>query len=282
MIARTKLEQLQLEEVIVSKFIVVVFPGEAQAYQGTRALKELHDEGSLTLYGVAVVAKDARGSIETKEAADSGPLGTAVGALVGGFIGTLGGPVGVFAGAAGGALIGSLHDLFNLGVGEDFLQQVSTELTPGKTAVIAEVAEYWTVPLDTRMDALGGTVLRTWRADFEDEQIEKEIAAGRVEFEQLKAEYTQAKDEAKAKLKARMDRAKADLDKAEARASAKLDALEKETKAKIAALEKQLSDARDDAKQEISRRIDALRTDYDRRSAKLKQAWQLTKEALAA
>ena len=38
------------------------------------------------------------------------------------------------------------------------------------------------VPLDTRMEALGGTVLRTWRADFEDEQIEHEIAARRAEF----------------------------------------------------------------------------------------------------
>jgi hypothetical protein len=34
----------------MSKFSVVVFPGETQAYQGTRTLKELRVEGSLTLY----------------------------------------------------------------------------------------------------------------------------------------------------------------------------------------------------------------------------------------
>ena len=32
----------------------------------------------------------------------------------------------------------------------------------------------------------------------------------------------------------------------------------------------------------ISQRVAALRADYEKRSAKLKQAWALTKEALAA
>ena len=68
--------------------------------------------------------------------------------------------------------------------------------------------------------------MRTWRADFEDEQIEKEVAARRADFEQLKAEYTEAKQEVQAKLKAKMDQAKADLDKAEARARAKVEALD--------------------------------------------------------
>jgi hypothetical protein len=31
----------------------------------------------------------------------------------------------------------------------------------------------------------------------------------------------------------------------------------------------------------LDRRIGEVRADYDRRSAKLKQAWELTKEALA-
>ena len=270
------------EEVSLNKFIVVVFPGEAEAYQGTQALKELHAEGSITVYGAAVVAKDLKGRAMTKEAAEAGPLGTTLGALVGGLIGVIGGPAGTAVGIAGGAAIGSMVDLFNYGISEDFLMRVSTELAPGRTAVIAEVAENWTTPLDTRMEYLGGTILRTWRADFEDEQIEKEVAARRADFEQLKAEYTEAKQEVQAKLKAKMDQAKADLDKAEARARAKVEALESETKAKMAALEKQLNEARDDAKEKIHQRIAALRADYGKRSAKLKQAWQLTKEALAA
>ena len=95
------------------------------------------------------------------------------------------------------------------------------------------------------MEALGGTVLRTWRADFEDEQIEREITACRADFAQLKAEYAQAKQETKASLKAKLDQAKADLKKAEDRARAKLEALDRERRAKIAALEKQLTEARE-------------------------------------
>jgi uncharacterized membrane protein len=266
----------------MSKFIVVVFPGEAQAYQGTRALQDLHAEGSLTLYGMAVVAKDAEGNVSTKVAADAGPLGIAVGALVGSLIGVIGGPVGAAAGLTGGAFLGSLSDLFNYGVSDEFLSKVSAELAPGKSAVIAEVAENWMVPLDTRVEALGGTVLRTWRADFADEQIEKEIAARRAEFAQLKAEYEQARQETRGKVKAKLDQAKADLEKAEDRANARLHQLDQETKAKVAALEKQLNQARDQAREKINQRIGALRADYEKRSAKLKQAWQLTKEALAA
>jgi len=266
----------------MSKFVVIVFPSEARAYEGTRALKALHAEGSLTLYGAAVIAKDAAGKVSIKESADVGPLGTAVGALVGGLVGVIAGPVGVVAGATGGTVLGSLFDIVNYGVGEDFVSKVSQELAPGKTAVVAEIDETWTTPLETRMEALGGTVLRTWRADFEDEQIAKEVAAEEAEFEQLRAEYAQANAEAKAKLKAKLDQAKADLKQADQRLQARIDALDKERNAKIDALEKQIADAQADAKEKIRQRITALRADYEARSAKLKQAWALTKEALAA
>ena len=64
----------RFEEVTLNKFIVVVFPGETQAYQTSRALRELHAEGSLTLYGMAVVAKDPQGNVSIKESADAGAM----------------------------------------------------------------------------------------------------------------------------------------------------------------------------------------------------------------
>jgi uncharacterized membrane protein len=266
----------------MSKFVVIVFPDETRAYQGTRALKELHAEASLTLYGMAVVAKDPEGKFWIKQSADPGPVGTAVGALVGGLLGVIGGPIGVLAGATGGTMIGSLTDLFNYGVGADFIDKVANELAPGKTAVVAEIDETWTTPLDARIEGMGGTVLRTWRADFEDEQVAKEVAANRAAFEQLRAEYAQASGEAKARLKAKLDQAKADLVRSEKRLEAKLDALGKEANGKIAELQRQITDAKASAKMDLDQRIAAMRADYEARSAKLKQAWTLTKEALAA
>ena len=266
----------------MSKFAVIVFPNETKAYEGMRALKALHAEGSLTLYGAAVVAKDTKGNFEVKQAADDGPVGTAVGALVGGLIGVLGGPIGAVAGLATGTLVGSLADLFNYGVGEDYITEVSNNLRPGHVAVVAEIGEDWTMPLDTRMGALGGTVFRTWRDDFEDDVIAAEAAARRADLAELRTEFAQAKADDKAKLKAKVDQAKADLVRAERRVETRLVAIEKETTAKIAALEKQARDARADTKEKINQRITTLRTDLATRSGKLKQAWSLTKEALAA
>lgn len=266
----------------MSRFVVVVFPNEAQAYQGTRSLKDLHGEGSLTVYGMAVITKDASGKIAIKEAADEGPLGMAVGALAGGLVGLLAGPVGLITGAVGGTVIGSLVDILNYGVGTDFIAKVSDELTPGKCAVIAEVLETWTTPLDTRMEAAGGTVLRTWRADFEDEQIAKEVAADKADWEQLKAEYAQASAEAKVRLKTKLDEARASLNAAHRRLDAKLVSLDKELKSKVAAMEQQVANARADAQAKIKQRIAALRSDYQTRSEKLKAAAALAKEALAA
>lgn len=266
----------------MSKFVVVTLPDEAKAYEGTRALKELHAEGSLTVYGMAVVAKDRDGKVSVKEAAAAGPLGLAVGALVGGLLGILAGPVGAIAGAAGGALVGSYSDLFNLGLGTDFVQKVSAELAPGKTAIIAEVAERWDTPTDSRMAALGGTVLRSWRSDVEDEQVARNIALHKADFDHLKAEYAHVRDEAKSGLKGRIDDAKSGLDIAEARGKARLEALDKEMKAKIVVLEKQAASAESSVKEKMSERLTALRAAYKVRMSKLKQAAVLTKEALVA
>jgi uncharacterized membrane protein len=260
----------------MSKFVVVTFPDEAKAYAGTRAFKELDAEGSLTLYGLAVIAKGPDGKVSIKEAVDPGPLGTAVGALTGGLVGLLGGPVGAAVGLAGGTLIGSWSDLFDVGVGAGFLEQVSQELTPGKTAVVAEVDEIWIAPLDIRMDAIGGKVVREWRIDVESEQYEKEVAALKAEVAQLKAEYAQARDEARAKLEARIDQAQTKLQDASDRAQAWIDRRRQETDAKVKALQARAAKANAEAKAKAEQRVAELRADYERRSTKLKQALGLT------
>ncbi|HZO89799.1 MAG TPA: DUF1269 domain-containing protein [Chthonomonadaceae bacterium] len=262
------------------KFIVVIFPNETTAYEGTRAFKELDAEGSLTLYGMTVVAKETDGNLSVKQDADQGPLGLAVGTLTGGLIGLLGGPVGVAIGLGGGALIGSVSDLFNLGVSADFIQEVSQHLIPGRLALVADVDEEWITPLDTRMEALGGIVVREWRADVEDELYLREVNARKAELAQLKAEFAQAREENRAKVKARMEEAQAKLDDALTRAQTWLDQRKAETEAKANALQEQAAKARDETRAKIEMRITVMREDYHRRAEKLKQARELAKEAL--
>jgi uncharacterized membrane protein len=262
------------------KYIVVIFPNETTAYEGARAFQELNGEGSLTLYGMTVVAKEADGTFSVKQYADEGPLGMAVGTLTGGLIGLLGGPVGVAIGLGGGALIGSVSDLFNVGVTADFIQEVSQELTPGRLAVIADVEEEWITPLDARMDDIGGIVVREWRADVEEELYLREVNARKAELAQLKAELAQVREENRAKLNARIAEAQARLDNALDRAQSSLNQRKAQTEAKVNALREKAATARDDVRAIIDERAAEMRQDYNRRVEKLQQARELAKEAL--
>lgn len=264
----------------MDKFTVAIFPNDTAAYEGTRVFKELDKEGSLTLYGMAVIAKDAGGKLTVKQAADRGPLGTAVGGLTGGLIGLLGGPVGAAIGAGSGALLGSLVDLSHLGVSTSFVDTVLQELTPGKAAVVAEVEEDWITPLDTRMETIGGVVVRESRADFEYLQYQEEVTALNNELADLKAEYRQAKNERRAKLKARIDHTQKKLENASARVDAWMDQRRKETEAKIKALQVGAAKASAETKAKNEKRAAEIRADYERRSALMQQASTLVKEAL--
>jgi uncharacterized membrane protein len=266
---------------IMSKFVVTTFSSEANAYEGTRALRELHAAGDLTLYGLAVITKDSGGKLSVKEGPDE-LAGTAVRSLVGALVGVLGGPAGVVVGLTTGMLLGGVSDLLNVGVGTQFLDKVSRDLAPGKAAVIAEVDEDWVTPLNTRMEAIGGSVVREWRSDFEEAEIEKETAARKAELKQLKAEIAQSNADAKAKLQKRASEVKAKLDELSNQAQTKLQKLEKDTNAKISAMNDQIAKTNATNKARIKQRLEELRADHDRRAAKLKQAGALIKEALAA
>ena len=266
----------------MDKMIISVFDDEKQAYEGSRAIQELHREGSITLYAGAIVARDADGAIRIKEAADEGPVGTAVGMLAGSLVGILAGPAGVVAGAAAGGLIGSIRDLSVAGVDAEFLDDVSMQLQPGKVAVVVEAAEHWTTPLDTRIEALGGTLLRRSRTDVVDAQIEREIQTTKDDLAQLRAEIKGARDDAAAKIQARIDRDKAKLEELGNRASTEVDRLEGEVRAKVETLQTQIKTASDKSKAKFDEHLTALRADYKQRTDKLAAAGRLAREALSA
>src|SRR5208283_4950071 len=102
----------------------------------------------------------ANGTATVKQSNDQGPLGTLVGTSLGSLIGLLGGPVGLAIGASVGLVGGGLLDLDNARIGSDFIDDVSKQLAPGMFAVVAEIQEEWTTPVDLRMEAIGGKVFR--------------------------------------------------------------------------------------------------------------------------
>ena len=92
----------------MNKMLITIFDTETDAYEGLRALKELHRAGDLTVYATAVIVKDASGKVAVQQAADGGPIGTGLGMLTGSLIGLLGGPVGAAIGVTTGGLAGML------------------------------------------------------------------------------------------------------------------------------------------------------------------------------
>ena len=161
-------------------------------------------------------------------------MGTAIGAL----IGVLGGPVGLAVGTTSGLALGALFDIDTARVGEDFVADVAKTLTPNKVAVIAEIDEDWTTPVDLEMEALGGTVLRRSLWEVREQVRDEEIAAMKADLTQLKEEVSKAHADRRAKLQSRVDQLQAKIDARQQQAQTRLQAFRTRQKAKRELLKK--------------------------------------------
>jgi len=266
----------------MNKMLVGVFDSEAAAFEGLSALKDLHRGGDITLYSSAVIAKDKNGKVEVRQAADPGPVGTAVGLLTGTLIGILAGPAGLAVGASLGGLAGLVFDVNKSGVDVTFLDDVSKALTSGKFAVLAEIEENWTTPVDTRLHKLDGIVFRRLRGEVVADQLMRESAAFEADLKSLNDDLKQAAAENRAAIQKDIETVKKQIKVVQDQAKARLDQAKAETDAKVKALQDQAKTASGMAKARIDKRIAVAKADLEVRSKKLNQAWTLTKEALAA
>ncbi|HVP20847.1 MAG TPA: DUF1269 domain-containing protein [Anaerolineaceae bacterium] len=264
----------------MDRMLVIIFDDERKAYEGSKALQDLANEGSINLYSKAVIGRDANGKVVVRQSGDMGPVGTGVGLLTGTLIGLLGGPVGVVVGAGVGTGVGMLADLARAGISADFLGEIERNLGPGKAAVVAEVWEEWMLPVDTRMEPLGGVVFRRTRGEVIDSQFNTDVKAGKAEIAELKAERDQAVGAARDRLQAKIDAAKTRMQKMQDDIQARIESSEKEAEAKIKSLQEQADKAKGDRKAKIEKRIAEIRTEQAKRRDQLKQALEDAREAL--
>lgn len=229
----------------MDRVLVVVFDNESKAYEGRKALLQLDGEGAISVYGYAVVAKDSDGTTTVKQSDDYGPLGTLTGTALGSLLGLLGGPAGLAIGATIGLTAGATVDLHKARISDDFIDDVTKVLLPNRVAVVAEIEEDWTTPLDTRMEAIGGIVFRRALSDVEDTIHDEDVAAIKADRAQMKAELAQARADRKAKLhekineldsklQAHLQKAKEQRQVAEREAQTKADILKAKAKAAAA------------------------------------------------
>jgi len=252
----------------MEKLIVIVFDNQTKAFAGLEALRELDRDGEISLFAAQIAAKEPNGGvrfIDNPNDVDFPVIG--VSTLLGTLVGVLGGPIGLVGGAAAGALIGSVVELEHAGVTDEFINDVATALTPGKVAVVADIAEEWVTPLDTRMERIGGVVFRRARTLVKNLQADRDAAAHRVEMEQLKAERAQARGERLAKIDAKIDNLRARLETALERRRFKMQLRQQQREAKIRALQAKADKAEGEIRRRQEARIAELRRDYEEKPA---------------
>jgi uncharacterized membrane protein len=155
--------------------IVATFETRNQAYEAARDIDKL-DNSVIDVQGGVIVEKDMLGNVnylDSKGLASPWGLigGSAGGALLGGLVGTLAGPAGTMTGAQVGAAaaatggllggtLGATIDIADTGIKEDYIAAVSGRLLPGHAALVAEVDEFSTQPVDQAIWKNGGVVFR--------------------------------------------------------------------------------------------------------------------------
>jgi uncharacterized membrane protein len=221
----------------MDRMLVVVFDNESKAYEGKKALLRLDSEGSIAIYAYAVLAKHADGTASIKQGDDIGPLGTLLGTSLGSLIGLLGGPAGVALGASAGLGAGAFADLDNARIGDDFMNDVTKQLQPNRVAVIAEINEDWTTPVDTRMEAIGGTVFRRALSDVTQTSNEEEANAMKADLAQLKAEHAKAQADRKSTLQEKISQFDSKIQAQLPKAQERRKATERVAQAKVQVLQ---------------------------------------------
>jgi uncharacterized membrane protein len=252
--------------------LVVVFDTAQRAYEGLNYLNQLDSDGVIDLYAGSVIEKEADGKVSEQGRQGNFAFHTIAGTALGSLTGLLGGPAGFGIGATVGGLTGIICDLHAAGVNSHFVDEVAAILKPGKFAVVADVNEDRTAPVDTRMEALGGIVFRTEKQNFEYELRAQKITEIRGRIDQLKGEEEKAMVDQKSKLQAQIDTLSQKLKTAEAEAEQQAQQLKQDTEAKVQVLQKKAAKAQGDAKAKINAQIDELRKKADTSVAKLKSA----------
>ena len=247
----------------MDRMLVVVFDNEDKAYEGSRVLRRLDEDGYVAVYDAAVVTKNGNGTATVKRGGEFGPRGTLIGLAVGSLIGLLGGPAGVAVGFAGGTLMGAFSDFENVRVGSDFMEDVEKELVPGKVALVAEVEEEEIIPTDEAMEALGGRVLRRSLRELKRTENEQDIATIKAEIAQSKIEHATARAERKAKLEARIDALNARLQQKMDQAKARRESFQRQAQAKLEALKTKATKARQEFKAKHEQRLATQSKEYD-------------------
>jgi uncharacterized membrane protein len=185
---------------------------DRNAYQALTDLKQLDSQDQVKITGAAVITRDGDGRVDVKSDVGEDPyVGTASGGVLGLLVGIIGGPLGMLLGGAYGMLVGSLFDIDEVDTTESVLGEISKQVKPARTALLAEVTEQSPEVIDAAMARLGGEVLRRPTIDVEDEIAAAQEAERRAEDEARKELHKARVEKTKSDAHAKVEELKAKL-----------------------------------------------------------------------
>ena len=194
---------------------------DKNAYQALTDLKQLDSQDQIKVAGAAVVTRDVDGRVEVKSETGEDPyVGTASGGVIGLLLGVIGGPLGVLLGGATGLLVGSLFDIDEVETTESVLSEISKQVQPTRTAVLAQVTEQSPEVIDSAMARLGGEVMRRPVVHVEEEIAAAQEAQRKAKHEARKELHEARVEKTKADAHAKVEEMKAKLRPPKAGASA--------------------------------------------------------------
>jgi len=249
----------------MSTLLMIVFEDEARAREGVRMLRTLHSTGAVTVYSLAIVVRESRGHglvVSEPMAEGSGAAAPALGAGIGAIVSFLGGPVSNVTRTVDLGLVTAVRDLIEAGIDANFLEQVSRHLRAGRNLVLVEAEGASPLPLETRVLALGGGIIRHGQGRIAPvELLIREVEALRSKLVDLRQEPGRMEHPttASAVWRALVIELRRSLERAQLMASG----LRCEAEAKVAVLRAQAASFEGEARTSLESRAGTVRTELE-------------------
>ena len=253
--------------------VVIVIDEEAGIAAAIKMLRAFHEQGALTLYSVAAIARQVgvgavlREPVGRNEAAAAPSVGAAVGTL----LSVLEGPLNAATKTGGRGLIGAVRDLGDVGLDAGLLEQVSRDLNIGGGAIVAEIEELQPFALQSLAVAQRARLFRHRLAGSVTEQrLVREI---QLLTRELARVGKRCRGQANSEAALAMQRAHGlELAVAARRARTLAAMLRREAAGKANALLRQASTLEGGARRRLSRRAALIRSGLERRADRLERA----------
>lgn len=254
----------------MKKLLVAVFDTNEEAFNTSTAITNLHRDGDITVFGTVVLDKNSEGEVVLKQSKDGASgEGWALGFLGGSLLGAFAGPAGLAVGASIGGLTGLSFDAARAGVDVTFIDEVSAAIEPGMTALVLDLDENWTTPIDSAIDANNGIVFRRNRDDVVEDQLQRESEALTQECDELKADMANATGEAKASMQKSLDKLTEKSEETQRLIAQRVEDIKADSSAKTDALKAQLETASEQGKAKVEKRLASLEEGFNKSKLKL-------------